>query len=134
MKTLLLSLLILTSLSAKDVILDTSTNLLWQDASDNKSLSITYKESQEYCSKLVIAEYHNFRIPTLRELQTIIDYTNYKPAIIDGFNYISNESYWTSTPSAKDQEFIWSINFTKGERSTNAKYYDRHIRCVQKVK
>jgi len=134
MKTLLLSLLLLGSLNAKDVILDTSTNLLWQDAAENKSLSITYKESQEYCAKLVIAEYSDFRIPTLQELQSIIDYNNYKPAIINGFNYAPNETYWSSTPSAKDNAFLWNINFTKGHSSTSAKYYDRHIRCVQKVK
>ncbi len=134
MRKVLLSLLILSSLSAKDVIFDTSTSLLWQDAQDNKNLSITYKEAQEYCSNLVIAEYNDFRIPTLRELQTIIDYSNYKPAILNGFNYAPNETFWTSTPFANDKEYVWSINFKKGDRNTRAKHYDRYIRCVQKIK
>ena len=134
MKRLLLSLLILTSLSAKDVIYDNTTSLLWQDSQDNKDLSITYKEAEEYCSKLVIAEYNNFRIPTLIELQSIIDYKNYKPAILTGFIYAPSETFWTSTPFANDKDYVWSINFKKGDRSTRAKHYDRFIRCVQKVK
>jgi len=131
MKNLLLSLLVLSSLNAKDVIYDNTTSLLWQDASDNKDLSITYHEAQEYCSKLVIAQYSDFRIPTLEELQTIIDYTNYKPAIINGFNNAPNETFWTSTPFANDKDYVWSINFKKGDRNTRAIHYNRHIRCVQ---
>ncbi len=133
MKTILLSLLVLTSLSAKDVVLDSTTKLLWQDSVDNRELSITYKEAQEYCQKLVIAEYHDFRIPTLYELQTIIDYKKYKPAIINGFNYAPSETFWSSTPYANDKEYVWSINFKKGDRNIRAKHYDRYIRCVQKV-
>ena len=134
MKTLLVSILILTSLSAKDVVVDTTTKLLWQDSSDNKDLAVTYKQAQDYCAKLIISEYHDFRIPTLSELQTIIDYKNYKPAILNGFNYAPSETFWTSTPFANDKEYVWSINFKKGDRSTRGKHYDRHIRCVQDIK
>ena len=134
MKTLLLiiSLLATTALLSKDVIYDSTTQLLWQDSNDNKALSITYDEAKEYCSKLTIGEYKDFRIPTLFELQTIVDYKNYKPAILTGFKYTANQLYWSSTPFADDNHEVWLVNFTKGSRSVKAKYYDRNIRCVQK--
>ena len=134
MKTLLLtlSLLTTTALFSKDVVYDNTSGLLWQDSNDNKELSITYHEAKEYCSKLVIGEYKDFRIPTLYELQTIIDYKNYKPAILTGFKYVDNQTYWSSTTFVDDTREVWTINFTKGSRSVKAKHYDRNIRCVQK--
>ena len=134
MKSLLLSLLLLASLNAKDVIYDTSTSLLWQDSYANEEFALTYKQAKEYCQDLVIEEYKDFRIPTLNELQSIIDYKNYKPAIIKGFKYVGNETYWSTTPYAHDYDYVWTVNFKKGARDVKAKHYDRYIRCVQKVK
>ena len=136
MKSLLflIPLLLASSLSAKDVILDTGTSLLWQDAQDNRDISMTYFDAQTYCSKLVVAEYKNFRLPTMVELQTIIDYKNYKPAILKGFIHAANETYWTTTPFANDSSEVWTINFKKGERGVKGKHYKRNLRCVKKVK
>ena len=136
MKLLLIlsPLLFVSTLSAKDVILDTTTKLLWQDAPINKDAQVTYKEARAYCKYLKIGKYHNFRLPTLYELQSIVDYNNYDPAILKGFKYVTSTSYWTTTPFADDNSEVWTINFDKGSRSTKAKYYDRHFRCVQKLK
>ena len=134
MKLLLLALLLLMSLNAKDVVLDTTTSLLWQDAQDNRDLSMTYFEAEDYCTKLKIKQYEDFRLPTLSELQSIIDYKNYKPAILTGFINAANETYWTTTPFADDSSEVWTINFKKGERSVKGKHYDRNFRCVQQIK
>ncbi|QSZ42045.1 DUF1566 domain-containing protein [Sulfurimonas aquatica] len=128
------TLLLFSTLNARDVVLDTSTSLLWQDAPDNADLSITYYEAEEYCAKLKIDQYQNFRIPTLNELQSLVDYTKYKPAIISGFNYTEDGTYWTTTPFADDSSETWTISFSKGERNVKGKHYSRYVRCVQKVK
>lgn len=132
--TLGITILISTLVYSQDVVLDTTSSLLWQDVQDNKKLSITYFEAEEYCSKLKVRQYEDFRLPTLYELQSIIDYKKYKPAIISGFKYVGNETYWTTTTFANDSEEVWTINFKKGARSVKGKHYDRNIRCVQKVK
>ncbi|MEA2072831.1 MAG: DUF1566 domain-containing protein [Campylobacterota bacterium] len=131
---LLLPLLITASLNAKDVVLDTTTSLLWQDAPENKDLTLTYYEAQDYCKKLEVKQYKDFRLPTLVELQSIIDYSNYKSAVLNGFNYADNETYWTTTPFADDSSEVWTINFKKGERTVKGKHYTRNLRCVQKIK
>ncbi|WP_324172832.1 DUF1566 domain-containing protein [Sulfurimonas sp.] len=136
MKKLLLSglLLVSSTLFAQHIFVDKSTSLVWQDHQDNYKLSITYYQSQEYCSKLVIGKYNNFRMPTLRELQSIVDYKKFDPAIKKGFDYVSNEYYWSTTPFADDNKIVWLINFKKGERTVKDMHYDRHIRCVQSSK
>ena len=127
------SLLLVSALSAKDVILDTTTSLLWQDAFINKDALVTYKEAQNYCKYLHIEKYKKFRLPTLNELQTLVDYTNYDPAILNGFKYVESTTYWTSTVFADDNSEYWTVDFEKGSRSVKAAYYDRHFRCVQKL-
>ncbi len=136
MKTLLLiSLLFISStLFGEHIFKDKQTSLIWQDAPQNTKLSITYYQAQDYCANLTIGKYSNFRIPSMNELQTIIDYKNYDPAITKGFDYVSNEAYWTTTPFADDEKIVWLIHFKKGERTVKDKHYDRYIRCVQSSK
>ncbi len=136
MKSLLLlsSVLLVSHLSAKDVLLDTATSLLWHDAPISKKALATYKEAKNYCKFLKVEEYEDFRLPALHELQTIIDYKNYKPAILSGFKYVENATYWTSTVFADASDERWTVDFEKGARSVKATYYDRHFRCVQKLK
>ena len=127
-------LLLISNLNAKDVILDTTTSLLWQDAPINKDALVTYKEAQSYCKFLSIDKYKNFRLPTLHELQTLVDYKNYDPAILNGFKHVESTTYWTSTVFADAHDERWTVDFEKGSRSVKATYYDRHFRCVQKLK
>jgi len=126
--------LLLSSLYARDVVYDTTTSLLWQDAPINKDASVTFKEASNYCKFLTIDKYKNFRLPTLSELQTLVDYNNYDPAILDGFNYVASTTYWTTTPFVDADDSVWTINFEKGSRNTKAVYYDRHFRCVKTIK
>ena len=127
-------LLLSMTLSAKDVILDTSTSLLWQDSAESRDMTMTYFEAKDYCAKLSISEYSDFRVPTLYELRTIVDYKNYKPASLSGINYTASETYWTTTEFADDASEVWTINFKKGEYAVKGKHYTRNIRCVQKLK
>lgn len=133
MKTLLFAsaLLFVTSMSATELIRDTSTSLLWQDNKDTKELQITFYEAQDYCSKLVIGSQKDFRLPTLQELLTIADYTRFKPAIVEGFTSVDNEVYWSSTRFVDDSGKVWAVNFRDAKTDIIAKSYDRHIRCVK---
>jgi len=126
-------LLLILNLNAKDIVLDTTTSLLWQDAPINKKAIVTYKEATNYCKYLKIDKYKNFRLPTMKELQTLVDYKNYKPAILNGFKYVESTTYWTTTPFANADDERWTVDFEKGSRSVKALYYDRHFRCVQKL-
>ncbi|WP_415395975.1 DUF1566 domain-containing protein [Sulfurimonas sp. CS5] len=133
MKKLLFTglLLVASTLFGERVFIDKSTSLIWQDHQDNEDLSITYYQSKDYCADLVIGKYNNFRIPSLVELQSIVDYKNYNSAIKKGFDYVSDEYYWTTTPFVGEKNVVWLIHFKKGERTVKDMHYDRHIRCVQ---
>lgn len=131
---LTLALFLATSIYAEDLIFDKTTSLLWADNEASQSLSITYREAQEYCSNLVIGSHHNFRLPTLFELMSLVDYHRYKPAILRGFENTDNEVYWSTTPFVDDKDKNWAVNFKSGKTDIIAKSYDRHVRCVESSK
>ena len=131
---LALSIFLASSLFAEDLVFDKTTSLLWADNEASQSLSITYREAQEYCSNLVIGSHHNFRLPTLFELMSLIDYRRYKPAILRGFENTDNEVYWSTTPFVDDEDKNWAVNFKSGKTDIIAKSYDRHVRCVESSK
>ncbi|MCX6076215.1 MAG: DUF1566 domain-containing protein [Campylobacterales bacterium] len=136
MRKLLLSLgvLFVTSISATELIKDKSTSLLWQDNIDSKELQINYYKAQDYCAKLVVGSQKDFRIPTLTELHTLVDYKHFKPAMIEGFTSVANEVYWSSTPFVDDADRMWAINFRDGKTDIIVKSYDRRVRCVKSTK
>lgn len=136
MKLLLLTLplLFVASLSAKELIYDETTKLLWQDNDDSKSKKVNFEEAEEFCKNVKIGSYEDFRLPTLSELHSLVDYNKYKPAIMDGFKGVSNEVYLTQTLFTNDSGSVWAINFKNGKTDIIAKNYTRRVRCVKNIK
>lgn len=128
---LTLSLLLASSLSAKDLVYDQTTKLYWADNVASKSLTTTYENAEEYCRNLVIGTHENFRLPSLYELSSLVDYRRYKPAILQGFENVDNAVYWSTTPFADDADRTWAVNFENGKTDIISKSYDRHLRCVE---
>jgi hypothetical protein len=131
MRSLLLVLVSIGVLSAGDMVFHKKTGLFWQDNRLVMSEKITYKEAEELCEGLELGGYTDWRIPTLQELLSIIDYKSYNPALLSGFSSIKTSSYWTSTPYMGDLDKVWGVNFKTGATDTNSKNYDRYIRCVR---
>ena len=135
MKALLLSTMILSALSAQQtgVTFDSGTSLLWQDNATVKKEIFTFAEAKKHCENLVIGEYSDFRLPTIYELQTIVDYKNQNPAILNGFKYTASDDVWSSTPYAYRSDSYWTIDFKKGTTEPTSERYSKHIRCVQRI-
>jgi len=135
MKKLLLASFIFCSLNATEVTYDKSTSLLWQDNGDSGSRNrmFTYEEAKSYCENLVLGEYSDFKIPSIFELQTLIDYRYHNPAMLRGFKNVLADEYWTSTPYAYRSDSYWTIDFKKGTTEPAGDRYDKHLRCVQRI-
>ncbi len=122
---------------AKEIVTDNITKLQWQDDEEVKTIRKTWQSANNYCSNLNLGGYSDWRLPTIVELQSIVDNGKYNPAIDTVFvNYTSND-YWVSTSYAGDPDtYRWFVNFKNG--STNI-YYNSHddnsfsgnVRCVR---
>ena len=56
-----------------NLVKDTLTELIWQQSDDDTLKS--FPEAQIYCDALVLDSYDNWRLPSVLELQEIIDYS-----------------------------------------------------------
>ncbi|MEN8147289.1 MAG: DUF1566 domain-containing protein [Campylobacterota bacterium] len=114
-----------------DVVRDTKDALLWQDNSAVESKTMLYGEAKAYCKQLVLAGHKNWRLPTVIELQNIVDLTRYDPAIKRGFHFAASERYWSSTLYADDADRAWDVDFKSGSTEHNRHSYDFYVRCVR---
>ncbi|MCP3924754.1 MAG: DUF1566 domain-containing protein [Desulfobacterales bacterium] len=82
-------------------VVDRKTNLMW--ASKDNGKNISFKGSINYCKKAVIGQYSDWRVPTIKELETI-----YNPKVLNGNGYhvsnaidISDYSVWSGRSKGK---------------------------------
>ncbi len=100
---------------------DTCTGLMWQqdtadtngDGSRDELDVMTWCGALRYCEELRFAGYEDWRLPNVRELESLIDYGNALSAIPSKLLAL-NESYWSSTPAMTDPMSAWSVSFTTG--------------------
>ena len=67
------------------------------------------------CEELTLAGHSDWALPTIEQLQLLIDRTRYRPAIdTDYFRDIQNDWYWTSTPAAWSSASAWGADSDSG--------------------
>ena len=131
--TLLLASLVFLS-AETTLIKDDVHKLMWEDTKHVDETKINHIQARSYCKNLELGEL-NWRIPTLTELLSIVDYKSYKPAILKEFNRVDNDTlYWSSTPYARSSDEYWGVSFKDGSTSNASETYDRYVRCVADIK
>lgn len=117
------------------IVKDPKTNLMWEDTPHVREAKIRQPRSVIYCKELTVGGFEDWRLPTIHELLTIIDYARISPAILREFSYVEDESfYWTKTHVADEDDAFWGVNFKRGYSSKASEYYDRYVRCVRDAK
>jgi len=112
---------------------DDKTGLIWQDNKDVSEKSFTFNEAEAYCKELKVDGFEDWRLPTLREMYTIVDLRRNRPALKNGFVVRDDGRYWTSTLFAKEKEnMAWYVSFSYGEAEPYKKGRLFHVRCVRK--
>jgi hypothetical protein len=113
-------------------VFDNATGLMWQRSVPGSYY--TWLDALAYCQSLDLLGHADWRLPTLKELHTIVDIRRYDPAIdVDAFPGTPWEFFWSSTPFANPSytENAWGLNANNGY----ATYYDTtgsyRVRCVR---
>jgi hypothetical protein len=110
---------------------DTYSGLMWQQATAPGTY--TWEEALSYCENLTLAGYADWRLPDVNEIQSIVDYTRYNPAI--DTTYFSNTMttyYWSSTTRYGRDNESWAFWLNDGAMDAGYKsesYYVRAVRC-----
>jgi len=86
---------------------------------------VSFKDAE----KAVEALGDGWRLPTLKELQSIVDYDRHNPAIdTDKFPNTKSEPFWTNSPCAWNKSARWVVGFYGGVVGGN---YDGGTACVR---
>ena len=120
---------------------DTKTKLEWQNYYDFTSSYqpplIEWSDAIEYCKNLDLNG-TNWRLPNIKELRTISDYSRMTPAVFPILSNtirpgISSYDYWSSTTD-RTQDLdpkAWTINNAYGRSYWRGKDNVAHVRCVR---
>jgi hypothetical protein len=106
---------------------DSVTGLVWSQ--NTVASDVTFEDAV----KAVEALGEGWRLPTVDELQTIVDRTKYDPAIdTDAFPDTESDWYWTSTPCAwRPESARWVVSFVIGGVNSDDFSDDACVRAVR---
>ncbi len=109
--------------------LDTKTGLTWQR--EVPSQIYNWTDAGSYCSNNTPGlPGSGWRLPSMKELQTIVDDSRFNPAIDPTvFPATPSERFWTS--SASPSYGRWVVDFSSGDALPDAASTTRRVRCVR---
>ena len=86
---------------------DINTGLMWQQVTAPGRY--TWLQALNYCETFNLAGYNDWRLPTIKELESIVDLSIYPAIDTNIFPYIPSCRYWSSVTSATNSSESWFI-------------------------
>jgi hypothetical protein len=101
------------------VVIDRATGLIWNQNASPATFPMSWAEAFEYIGRLNRSGYHgidNWRLPSRRELFSLISHQQINPALPDGhpFTDVFAGYYWTSSACRRLVDQAWYIHLGGG--------------------
>jgi hypothetical protein len=113
----------------RETVEDVVTGLTWQQKVTNKRYS--WAEATAYCADLELRG-KGWRLPTIKELHTLVDETRIAPAIDPtAFAGTLPDYYWTSSLLANFSVDAWAVSFDVGFDNWFDVGTKQRVRCVR---
>lgn len=120
---------------------DTVTNLTWKRCSEGlsgpscetgKALTYTWPDALRFAAASTFAGKKDWRVPTIQELDTIIEYHCTMPAINAAvFPATPTSNFWSVSPFAGYPDGSWNINFNDGSHETCNRNWNLYLRLIR---
>jgi hypothetical protein len=117
-------------------VVDGATHLTWQQVvetggGDDGAGRSTWVNAKSYCKSLG----GGYRLPTVKELLTIVDFSKSNPAIdtsVGAFPNTPSEPFWTATPLiGSPPTNAWFVSFEDGYAGNVDFTQPNRVRCVR---
>jgi len=118
--------------NTKEIVIDTTTSLMWQDNNDTNSTTYTWTDAISQCEGLNHGGYTDWHLPNFNELYNLADRSKSSPALDATFNYVNISSYyWSSTTYVATPSKAWVVVFNRGNDYSDDKTLTFYVRCVR---
>ena len=117
--------------NVKEIVIDTNSKLMWQDDTSAKTVKKGLMDAKNYCYKLTLATYTNWRLPSIEELEMIADITRSSPAINKEFKNVKSDFYISASPRLSDIDTILYMDFKNGHKYEASRRGKGYVRCVR---
>lgn len=107
-------------------ILDRKTGLHW---SQENYGPVSWQTAMEFCNRFKVGLLDDWRLPTIEELLTLVDYTICNPAT--KLPAIKTYNYWSSTTYTYYPDYARLLYFGNGYNSAYYKYNYYYVRAVR---
>ncbi len=121
------------------IVTDTITEMLWQrDGTGPRPgcagvSACTWDEAQAYCADLSLGGYTDWRLPHVKELRTIVDFSQ-DPVALDPVAFphtVMGYFFWTADILAGSADNAWGVMFGNGAYSIFRRADTYNVRCVR---
>jgi hypothetical protein len=108
---------------------DVTTGLTWQK---EEGAATNWEGALSYCETLELAEHTDWRLPNIRELQSIVDESVYWPAL-DPLFYSNSHRLYSSTTMVSQPDRAFHLNLSHDGQSSgwSKNEWPAFVRCVR---
>lgn len=96
---------------------------------------MNWREAMQYAGSLVLANKDDWRLPSLRELETLLDrsalFEKLRPEIRKDVPFADTLSYWSSTTFGDNTHNAWILMFDGAYALSYYKTNQYYVRCVR---
>lgn len=132
------------TINADTTVTDNTTGLIWmrcalgQQSSNNTcdgpEQNYTWQLALQAADIATFAGYSDWRLPNVKELESLVENHCTSPAInLTVFPKAPGAWFWSSTPSIRDSQDAWGVNFLFGENTSSNKSTPSAVRLVRNV-
>ena len=111
---------------------DNLTGLNWEKMPD--SIFRNHADALSHCSALDLNNNRTYRLPKVKELISLVDYSMVKPIVLPAghpFSNVQPSVYWSATANSNYVEQAWFVNFNDGHVISQDKVIPYLAWCVR---
>ncbi len=99
-----------------DCVTDNLTGLMWTKDANLPGTFMTWQLAMDYANNLSLCGYTDWRLPNLKELHSLTDFSQNAPALPLGHPFLNVQSsyYWSSTSYANFPSSAWVVGMWDG--------------------
>jgi hypothetical protein len=113
-----------------ETVTDNVNGLVWQRAVDPSTY--TWAAARTYCEGLTLAGSSDWRLPTITELESLVDRRRSSPSLdTAAFPNTPSAAFWSSTAYAGSSTDAWVVFFSTGYASFVGPDGTNRVRCVR---